>query len=558
MKRLIYKFLFGSLMLLNMTACDLDRQPLTSYGADDFWSNERNAYLALVGIYHANTTFGSEEYAPTDWWSYQGLLMLDIVSDNAWDRRGLTSNYGIMAAGTLSASKTGATSNYWTFSYKKIARCNKFLEEWENYTGEQTETMLRYRAEARFLRATQYFYLASFFHDVPLVTKTLTMDEANTVSKTGRAQIVDWVITEMQEAAQDLPKWSVVAAEGNYGRACKQAALAFKGRAELMMQKWEAAASTYKEIIDMGDNQLSSNYAALFQPATADALSENIFVARYDDDKCGTGMLKQFNPTMDGAVGGWCLFNVTADLFEAYPFVDGTPFSYHSPLYDPTDLAKNRDPRLAMTLYWNGATFGQGIYNCDPDKNAANGKDGLHPAFQSTKTGYMMRKYIDENYIYSGGDNNKYPAKLPVIRYAEVLLSYVEAKMEDGTLTAADLDYLNQVRQRPGVAMPAITAVDAVTLRPLLRQERRVEMALEGMRLWDLLRWGVAKEVISGDVWGASFPGSPATINRNQSNNKVDPEGVDRWYVGTRAYADGPTVWPISQSEQDINPNLRN
>lgn len=169
-----------------------------------------------------------------------------------------------------------------------------------------------------------------------------------------------------------------------------------------------------------------------------------------------------------------------------------------------------------------------------------------------------MRKYIDENYIYSGGDNNKYPAKLPVIRYAEVLLSYVEAKMEDGTLTAADLDYLNQVRQRPGVAMPAITAVDAVTLRPLLRQERRVEMALEGMRLWDLLRWGVAKEVISGDVWGASFPGSPATINRNQSNNKVDPEGVDRWYVGTRAYADGPTVWPISQSEQDINPNLRN
>lgn len=545
-------------MLLNMTACDLDRQPLTSYGADDFWSNERNAYLALVGIYHANTAFGSEEYAPTDWWSYQGLLMLDIVSDNAWDRRGLTSNYGIMAAGTLSASKTGATANYWTFSYKKIARCNKFLEEWENYTGEKTETMLRYRAEARFLRATQYFYLASFFHDVPLVTKTLSMEEANTVSKTGRAQIVDWVITEMKEAAQDLPKWSTVAAEGNYGRVCKQAALAFKGRAELMMQKWSEAAATYKEIIDMGDNQLSSNYAALFQPATADALSENIFVARYDDDKCGTGMLKQFNPTMDGAVGGWCLFNVTASLFEAYPFTDGTPFSYHSPLYDPADPAKNRDPRLAMTLYWNGATFGQGIYNCDPDKNAGNGKDGLHPAFQSTKTGYMMRKYIDENFIYSGGDNNKYPAKLPVIRYAEVLLSYVEAKMEAGTLTAADLDYLNQVRQRPGVAMPPITAVDAATLRPLLRQERRVEMALEGMRLWDLLRWGVAKEVITGDVWGASFPGSPATINRNQSNNKVDPEGVDRWYVGTRAYADGPTVWPISQSEQDINPNLRN
>lgn len=558
MRKYMNMLLLGSFMLLGMGSCDLDREPLVSYGADNFWTNERNAYLALVGIYHGEIQYGQEEYSPTDWWSYQGMLMLDIVSDNAWDRRGLTSNYGIMASGTLSASRTGATANYWEFSYKKIARCNKFLEEMENYGGEMTKTMLRYKAEARFLRATQYFYLASFFHDVPLVTKNLSMEEGNTVGKSTREQVADWVIAEMKEAAQDLPKWSEVAAENNYGRACKQAALAFKGRTELMMQKWEAAASTYKEIIDLNDNQLSNNYAALFQPATADALSENIFVARYDDDKCGTGMLKQFNPTMDGAVGGWCLLNVTASLFEAYPFVDGTPFSYHSPLYDASDLAKNRDPRLAMTLYWNGARFGQGIYNCDPDQNAGNGKDGLHPSFQSTKTGYMSRKHIDENYIYSGGDNNKYPAKLPVIRYAEVLLGYVEAKMEAGTLTANDLTYLNMVRQRPGVNMPAITTTSPDALRPLLRNERRVEMAMEGMRLWDLLRWGIAKEAISVDVWGASFPGSVATANRNRSNNKVDPEGMDRWYVGTRNYASGPLVWPISQSEQDINPNLRN
>ncbi len=545
-------------MLLSLASCDLDREPLVSYGADDFWTNERNAYLALVGIYHGGITYGSEEYSPTDWWSYQGLLMLEIVSDNAWDRRGLTSNFGIMASGTLSASRTGATSSYWSFSYNKIARANRFLQEWDNYSGEITSTMLRYRAEARFLRATQYFYLASFFHDVPLITENLDMDEANTVTKTSRAQIAAWVINEMKEAAEDLPKWSEVAAENNYGRVCKQAALAFKGRTELMMEQWTEAAATFKQIIDMNDNQLASNYAALFQPATADALSENIFVARYDNDKCGTGMLKQFNPTMDGAVGGWCLFNVTASMFEAYQFTDGSDFSYQSNLYNPNDLAENRDPRLAMTLYWNGATFGQGIYNCDPDNNAANGKDGLHPSFQSTKTGYMMRKYIDEDYIYTGGDSNKYPAKLPVIRYAEVLLSYVEAKMEAGTLTASDLQYLNQVRQRNGVNMPAINVVSADQLRPILRAERRVELALEGVRLWDLLRWGIAAETISGDVWGASFPGSPATINRNSSNGKTDPEGVDRWYVGTRDFASGPLVWPISQSEIDINPNLGN
>lgn len=514
-------------------------------------------HLALTGVYHGEFQYGSEEYSPTDWWSYQGLLMLDVCSDNGWDRRGLTSNVGIIAAGTLSASKTGIVSNYWDISYKKIARCNKFLEEMERYKGEITPAMKRYKAEVRFLRATQYFYLASFFHAVPLVTKNLSMQEANLVQKSTQEQIADWSITEFKEAADELPLWSIVASEGNYGRVCKQAALAFKGRVELLMKKWNEAADTYKSIIDLNDNKLSINYAALFQPTTADALSENIFVARYDDDKCGTGMLKQFNPVMDGAVGGWCLHNVTASLFEAYQFTDGSNFSYRSSLYDPRDLAKNRDPRLKMTLYWNGAKFGQGVYNCDPDKNAANGKDGLHPAYQSTKTGYMMRKYIDENYIYSGGDNNKYPAKLPVIRYAEVLLSYVEAKMEAGTLTANDLDYLNLVRQRQGVDMPAIQTTDPALLRPLLRNERRVEFALEGIRLWDLLRWGIAKEAINGEVWGASFPGSAATTTRNSSNKKVDPEGVNRWWVGTRNYSSGPTVWPIPQKEQDINPNLR-
>lgn len=544
-------------MIAVVASCDLDRQPVIAFSTGDFWSSEQNAYLALTGIYHANITYGSEEYAPTDWWSYQGLLMLDLCSDNGWDRRGLGSNYGIIASGTLSASRTGATANYFSFSYKKISRCNSFLEYWEKYTGEFTPNMMRFKAEARFLRATQYFYLASFFHDVPLVTKTLSLKEANTVPKAPRAEIADWVIKELKEASEDLPLWSDVAAEGNYGRTCKQAALAFKGRTELMMKKWSEAEKTYKEIIDLNDNTISSDYQGLFLPSTADLASENIFVARYDGDKCGSGILKQFNPTMDGAVGGWCLHNVTADLFEAYQFTDGTDFSYSNQLYDPSDLSKNRDPRLSMTIYWNGFTFGKGIYNCDPDTNASPGHDGLHAGNQSTKTGYMIRKYIDDNYIYDGGDNNKYPLKLPVIRYAEILLSYVEARIENGTFANSDLRYLNQVRQRPGVGMPAITETDLTKLREIVRKERRVEFALEGTRLWDLLRWDIAKEKISGDVWGASFVGSAATNQRNSSAGKTDPFGVNRWYVGTRDYASGPEVWPIPQNEQDINSNLK-
>lgn len=555
MKR-VYQYIYIILFILCVfTSCDLDRSPLTSYATDGFMKSDQNAMLALTGLYHANIVFGSEEYSPSDWWSYQGLLMLDICSDNGWDRRGLNSNIGIIASGNLSAARSGATSTYWSLSYKKIARCNDFLEKLKDAVGISETNMKRYEAEARFLRATQYFYLCSFFHDVPLVEHTMTKDGANSVSKTPRDEVAKWAMNEFSEAAAALPRWSEVASEGNYGRATKQAALAFKGRLQLLLRQWSDAAITYKSIIDLGDSELSPDYKALFLPSTANTLSENLFVMQYDDDKCGSGMLKQFNPTMDGALGGWCLHNVTADLFEAYQFSDGSTFSYNDPKYDPNDLAKNRDPRLAETIYWNGCNFGQGIYNCDPDHNAGNGKDGLHPSYQSTKTGYMMRKYIDENYIYNGGDNNKYPAKLPIIRYAEVLLGYVEAKMEVGTLTASDLQYLNMVRRRSN--MPDITTTNTDELRPLLRNERRVELALEGIRLWDLLRWDIAKDKLTGDVWGASFPNSDATTRRNQSNGKTDPKGVNRWYVGTRNFAAGSSIWPIPQSEQDINPNLK-
>ena len=384
----------GMLALSFCAACSLDRSPLTSYGSDTFLTNEQNAQLALTGLYHAQITFGSEEYNCTDWWSYQGILMLDVISDNGWDRRGTGSNMARITSGTLTASNSPSVASYWSNSYKKIAACNDYLQRLSVTTGIPDESMKRLLGEARFLRAAQYFYLASYFHGVPLVTATLSMEEANTVSKSSRAAVTDWVIQEFKEAAENLPLWSQV----EYGRANRQAALAFKGRTEMMMGKWTDAAASFKAIIDLNENTLAPSYPNLFQPATADALSENIFVMRYDNDKCGSGVLKQFNPTMDGAVGGWCLHNVTASLFEAYQFTDGTDFSYKSSQYNPADLAANRDPRLAQTIYWNGAVFGKGIFNCDPDDAPAAGKDRLHASYQCTKTGYMMRKYIDENY----------------------------------------------------------------------------------------------------------------------------------------------------------------
>ena len=102
--------------------------------------------------------------------------------------------------------------------------------------------------------------------------------------------------------------------------------------------------------------------------------------------------------------------------------------------------------------------------------------------------------------------------------------------------------------------MPAITEVNAGKLRPILRNERRVELAMEGIRYWDLLRWGIAHEVLNGDIYGAPFPGS----KRVSVKPDGEPDKYGRWWVNSRAFRQEQDYkWPIPQSEQDINPNLR-
>jgi hypothetical protein len=112
---------------------------------------------------------------------------------------------------------------------------------------------------------------------------------------------------------------------------------------------------------------------------------------------------------------------------------------------------------------------------------------------------------------------------------------------------------INKTRGRASVKMPPVTVTDAAALRPILRKERRIELALEGIRYWDLLRWGILGDVMQGDFWGASFPLSTKT------GSKADPTGNKRWYVDTKAFKKGvDEVWPIPQSEININPGLLN
>lgn len=523
------------------TSCTLDRNPLDEFAENDFWTSEENALLAMTGIYKAKINWGVE-YNPSDWWSYGGLVLLELASDNGYDRRGVNSNFHKMTDGTLLANNS-FVKNYWDNSYAKIARCNRFLEGIDQLSTSQN-VVDRFKAEARFIRATQYFYLSQYFQDVPLILKTLNKDEANVVEKNSKEEIITFLIKEFTEAAQDLPRFKDLT-NAEEGRACKQASLAFLGRTLLAEKKFSDAASIYEQIISLGDNIIDPDYASIFLPSNENS-AENIFSMQYLEDLAGNGMPQHAYPVKDG---GWCLINCTANLFEAYLFTDGTPFSYSSPLYDPNSLGKNRDPRLDYTIYYNGATFRGSQYDCHPDSKSPDKIAGG----QTTQTGFMIRKYFDESF---NGNINSYGGNIPIIRYAEILLSYIEAKLEAGeAINQSLLDAtINQLRTRTSVNMPIVTETNPDKLREIIRNERQVEFGMEGLRYWDLLRWGIAHEKLNGDVYGAPFPG--AIRNSPNAEGILDPQG--RWYVTTRKFRkDQDYKWPIPQSEQDINPNLR-
>lgn len=531
---------------LVLTGCrkELDTAPLDQFANETFWTSENNAMLALTGVYRGGIQMnGSAEFSPTDWWSYHGMLYLDFATDNAYDRRGDNSAFNKLSNGTLT-SDNGILGNYWKNSYYRIARANFFIENIEK-TPMDPAKIARFSAEARFIRASQYFYLSQHWGSVPLVKNTLNPQEANLVTKASKEDVVNFVIQELSEISSLIPSHNKLLGSER-GRISKQGVLAFLGRLQLAEKKYDDAAITYKAIIDAGENRIDPNYESLFNGSN-ESSNELIFSTQYIVDLAGNGMLQHNFPAM---VGGWLLFCPLGNFVESYQFTDGTPFSYSSPLYNPKDVSENRDPRLRYSILANDQKFKGVSYISHPDSTTS--PDQLTTTKQATRTGFTLRKYNDESF---SGDLQNSGIDLPIIRYAEILLSYLEAKLEAGQSIDQNLldETINKVRNRSSVNMPSITITNAEALRPILRNERRIELAFEGIRYWDLLRWEIADEVLNKDFYGASFPGAK---NLRNKDGKTDPH--NRWYVTSKAFRKGTDrYWPIPQSEVSINPNLK-
>lgn len=545
------------------SACKkLDLSPPSSPSTASFYANQAELELAVNDLYRQVFWIASKESTGT---------FEEFFSDNCYYRGGTGSNPII--AGTLSSSDAN-TQTYYQNCYKAIARVNSFLEN-DNRAAANTPaaTISRLEGEMRLIRAFQYSKLISHFGDVPLITKTQTLGEAATVARTDKNTVYKAILTDFDFAAQNLPQ---TYAASEVKRLTKGVALALEARAALYMGDWATAKTASLAVMQLtgaGSYTLNSSYSALFQKA-GELSSEIIFsIVRDQTQK----VYDVPDDILTRNAGGFGATMPTREFVDAFECTDGKPIN-ESPLYDFHNPFKNRDPRLTATVVefgtqWLGYSYmphpdSLTVYSSKLGKRVTN-NDTRGVAPFASFTGFVWRKGVEQSWSDLHVDDND----AIVIRFAEVLLTYAEAKVELGEADATVLDAINRVRARAyGVnvnqttAYPAITTLDVAQLRAIVRRERRVEFGFEGLRYMDLIRWKLAEKALTRPI--IALP-DPAAQNRAKwpfpGVTPLDADGIadyssfgaDVKVQFVRAFDKNKQyLWPIPDVERRADPNI--
>lgn len=512
-------------VLLAVTVCSckkdfLDRQPLTQYSEASLWTGPNDAIAASNACYS-----GFEDG--------QWVVYMDVASDNAHDAYPWEGwqQYGNMQL--LNPNNTGRKYDFTT-----ITRCNWFLASVDK-TPMDDALKARLKGEVRFIRAYEYFQRSQLYGDFPLVTKVLTTKEANAVARTPKAEVIQFILNELDTIAPTLPKTY----EGSdRGRITRGAALALKARVELFNEKYAECAVSCKEVMDLGVYSLFPSYQDLFRKKN-EYNSEIILDRGYlETDPNMTVGLQILAPESTPG-GGWSSVDITQSLVDSYEMVNGKTIDDPTSGYDIDHPFLNRDPRLLESIIIPGAEYAGIIFNpFDP-----NSLD-YWPTYNYT--GYVGRKYI--NYKEDFADLYRTGLNIPLIRYAEVLLTYAEAKIELNQIDQSVYDAIDKVRNRAGMPSLDKTVYNSQDkLREAVRRERRVELALEGLRWYDIQRWKIGEQVMNGPIYGARI--SQIDANGNVTYTSTEHIKIeDRVFDPTKNY-----LWPVPQSQIDLGKNIK-
>lgn len=517
-----YIYILFALSFFSCKKGFLDREPLDAYSNKSLWSSEKDVITALNGCYNG-------------WEDIYNIFYLDCASDNAYNQYPWE-GYTALGSGIASPSD-GDVAVRWNFSV--VQKCNWFLENLESFTG-SIDLKDRYISEVRFLRAYQFFIMSQLYGDVPLVLKNITTEEANKLPRDKKDDVTAFILKELGEIAPLLPESYD---QSDVGRITKGAALALKARVELYNKKYKDAIADYKTIMGMSYS-LFPSYVDLFR-INNENNQEVILDIQYIKDKYSNWVV---GVMPSNGAGGWSSIDPLQELVDAYEMKNGKTIHESGSGYNENDPYTNRDPRLTATIQCSGqSSYSGGIFNSLDEKiNGQNNADYFMAGNNTSPTGYVVKKYISNLSDYDDVWNNGLNAI--VIRYAEVLLSYAEAMIEENQIDNSVYDAINKVRKRAG--MPEVNRAvynNQAKLRELVRRERRVELAMEGLRFFDVQRWQIGKEVMNKTVYGTR-PGSV-----NMTTGAIKFSSPDYTTIETRIFADKNYLWPIPQKDVDVH-----
>lgn len=517
----------AALFLLSSCA-DLDLSPL-SEGSSENWYHDDTEYIMSLNDLMRPDFFPFDEYPRDD----------DVYSRNAAEST---------KDGTMS-SETGFVKTRWQVLYKGISRSLRILKHLET-AAETTkitkENIDQYKGEAYFHLGYSYAMLATYFGDVVLDKEGMSLEESYRAERSPRQDVIDFAFECLNKAVELLPE-----SYSGQLRPTKYIALAFKVRFALFFGDYESVIKDAETIMDANVYTLESNYQELFQKPYSPELIF-FFQGNKDMRYFSNEMFNTVNNYITRQIGAQCNRGPSIQLVCSYLCTDGLPVD-ESPLYNPKNFWSNRDPRLAYTvqpfilkddpdydlycyvrenderfanlvsqgkeeyrdsLFANmfpqyviyGYEYAPGPYdnlvlNVNTHKRVKNSDSKAsneHAAYQ----GFIMKKFVtDEWDMYNSLDKHSFNT-FPYLRYAEILLSYAEAKNEIGQCTQDVLDKtVNQVRARAyngsGLEYPRLMMTNQKTVRKMIRIERRMEFAFEGIRYRDLMRWRIAEKVFN-------------------------------------------------------------
>lgn len=436
---------------ISLGSCEkdaLNKDPLDKLSGGQFWKSKNDFDMGLTAIYGElqNSMFS---YGAPNW---------DLITDNGYGQHGYWGSTSIVQ-GEISESSGGYITDVYNASYKGIARVNIFLKHLNNYEGDEIDaaSKLRYEAEVSFFRAFYYFQLYSNYGSVPIVTEAL--DLSNQVQpKSPKAEVLAHTLADLDMAIENL---SPDLYADNGGHVVKSAAQALKLRvlmyaaygdtgvadAGLMTQARDLAL----EIMG-GGYSLSPNFEDVFQDATQEGNPEIIFSIKF---------LAPDNATdSDLWYGDWVVASPLQNLVDAF---------------DP------QDPRLGKTIF----------------KDEVNFNGNIQIPSNGMPTTYGLKKFLSPD-LLPYGYSTQSQQDWVLLRYADVLLMYAEAQNELVGPDQSVYDALNAIRERASASLPQVaTGLTQEPMREVIRHERRIELAFEGLRYYDLKRWRIAEEVLN-------------------------------------------------------------